>query len=174
MKWPLGNNGATYLRCISDTVHTVQYSDSQCTVQVYTQLPPRQPPTSRSLSTLVLFCIQDIEHVKCGILKKKKVKNRPFLGVWYAPFPFTWAAPVGAFSETIEEISFDAYNKNKSQITYPRLRIFRKKIRCILSFQAIYMGRNFISQQFELLNGHFSSSLSALCTFFFKSMELFD
>ena len=55
MKWPLGNSGATYLRYVTDTVQTVQYSDSQCTVQVYTKLPPRQPLTSRSLSTLVLF-----------------------------------------------------------------------------------------------------------------------
>ena len=40
MKWPLANSGATYLRYVTDTVHTVQYSDGQCTVQVYTQLPP--------------------------------------------------------------------------------------------------------------------------------------
>ena len=31
MKWPLRNGGATYLRNITDTVQTVQYSDSQCT-----------------------------------------------------------------------------------------------------------------------------------------------
>ena len=55
MKWPLGNSGATYLKYVTDTVHTVQYSDSQCTVQVYTQIPLRQLPTSRSLSTLVLL-----------------------------------------------------------------------------------------------------------------------
>ena len=54
MKWPLGNGGASYLNDVTDTVQTVQYSDSQCTVHMYTQLPPRQPPTSRSLSTLVL------------------------------------------------------------------------------------------------------------------------
>ena len=35
MKWPLGTSGATYLRYVTDTVHTEQYSDSQCTVQVY-------------------------------------------------------------------------------------------------------------------------------------------
>ena len=45
-----------------------------------------------------------------------------------------------------------------------------------LSAEVIYVYRswNFISQIFELLNGHFSSSLSVLCTFFFKSMELFE
>ena len=35
MKWPLRNGGATYLRDVTDTVHTVQYSDSQCTQQQY-------------------------------------------------------------------------------------------------------------------------------------------
>ena len=38
MKWPFGNSRATYLRYVTDTVQTVQYSDSHCTVQVYTQL----------------------------------------------------------------------------------------------------------------------------------------
>ena len=36
MKWPLGNCGTTYLKDVTDTVQTVQYSDSQCTVHVYT------------------------------------------------------------------------------------------------------------------------------------------
>ena len=36
MKWPLGNCGATCLRGVTDTVQTVQYTDSQCTVYVYT------------------------------------------------------------------------------------------------------------------------------------------
>ena len=71
MKWPLVNGGATYLRNVTDTVETVQYSDSQCTVHVYTQLPLRQPLRKlltlfhvrylrrpiRSLSTLVLLYI---------------------------------------------------------------------------------------------------------------------
>ena len=35
MKWPLRNGGATYLRNLTDTVETVQYSDSQCTQQQY-------------------------------------------------------------------------------------------------------------------------------------------
>ena len=35
MKWSLRNGGATYLRDVTNTVQTVQYSDSQCTV-VYT------------------------------------------------------------------------------------------------------------------------------------------
>ena len=38
MKWPLRNGGATYLRNVTDTVqtvHTVQYSDGQCTQQQY-------------------------------------------------------------------------------------------------------------------------------------------
>ena len=35
MKWPLRNGGATYLRNVTDTVQTVQYSDSQCTQQQY-------------------------------------------------------------------------------------------------------------------------------------------
>ena len=38
MKWPLRNDGATYLRNVTDTVQTVetvQYSDSQCTQQQY-------------------------------------------------------------------------------------------------------------------------------------------
>ena len=30
MKWPLRYYGATYLRSVTDTVQTVQYSDSQC------------------------------------------------------------------------------------------------------------------------------------------------
>ena len=32
MKWPLRNCGATYLRDVTGTVQTVQYSDSQCTL----------------------------------------------------------------------------------------------------------------------------------------------
>ena len=75
MNWPLGNCGATCLRDVTDTVQTVQYSDSMYSVQyVYIQLPPRQPPRklldlflirylrrpSRLLSTLVLvFLTQD-------------------------------------------------------------------------------------------------------------------
>ena len=35
MKWPLRNSGATYLRNVTDTVQTVQYSDSQCEQQQY-------------------------------------------------------------------------------------------------------------------------------------------
>ena len=31
MKWPLRFGGATFLRNVTDTVQTVQYSDSQCT-----------------------------------------------------------------------------------------------------------------------------------------------
>ena len=42
MKWPIGNDGATYLRDVTDTVQTVEYNDSQCTVHVYTHLPPRK------------------------------------------------------------------------------------------------------------------------------------
>ena len=38
MKWPLRNSGATYLRDVTDTVQTVQYSDSQCTVYTLTIL----------------------------------------------------------------------------------------------------------------------------------------
>ena len=38
MKWPLRNGGATYLRDVTDTVQTVQYSDSQCTVYTATIL----------------------------------------------------------------------------------------------------------------------------------------
>ena len=35
MKWPLRYDGTTYLRKITDTVQTVQYSDSHCTQQQY-------------------------------------------------------------------------------------------------------------------------------------------
>ena len=35
MKRRLRNGGATYLRNVTDTVQTVQYSDSQCTQQQY-------------------------------------------------------------------------------------------------------------------------------------------
>ena len=35
MKWPLRYDGATFLRNITDTVQTVQYSDSQCTHKQY-------------------------------------------------------------------------------------------------------------------------------------------
>ena len=35
MKWLLRNGGATYLKNVTDTVQTVQYSDSQCTKQQY-------------------------------------------------------------------------------------------------------------------------------------------
>ena len=38
MKWPLRNGGATYLRNVTDTVQTVQYSDSQCTLYTVTIL----------------------------------------------------------------------------------------------------------------------------------------
>ena len=51
MKWPHG--GATYEKDVTDTVQTAQHSDSQCTVHVYTQLPPRQP--MRKLLNLFLI-----------------------------------------------------------------------------------------------------------------------
>ena len=35
MKLSLGNSGATYLRNVTDTVETVQYSESQCTQQQF-------------------------------------------------------------------------------------------------------------------------------------------
>ena len=35
MKWPLRNGGATYLRNVTNTVQTVQYSDSQGEQQQY-------------------------------------------------------------------------------------------------------------------------------------------
>ena len=38
MKWPLRNCGTTYLRDVIDTVQTVQYSDSQCTLYTVTIL----------------------------------------------------------------------------------------------------------------------------------------
>ena len=38
MKWPLRNGGATYPRNVTDTVQTVQYSDSQCTLYTITIL----------------------------------------------------------------------------------------------------------------------------------------
>ena len=38
MKWPLRNGGAAYLRDVTGTVQTVQYSDSQCTVYTATIL----------------------------------------------------------------------------------------------------------------------------------------
>ena len=38
MKWPLRNGGATYLRDVTDTVQTVQYSGSQCAVYTATIL----------------------------------------------------------------------------------------------------------------------------------------
>ena len=38
MKWPLRNCGTTYLRDVTDTVQTVQYSDSQCTLYTVTIL----------------------------------------------------------------------------------------------------------------------------------------
>ena len=38
MKWPLRNCGATYLRDVTGTVQTVQYSDSQCTLYTVTIL----------------------------------------------------------------------------------------------------------------------------------------
>ena len=42
MKWSLENSGAANLRDITDTVQTVQYSDSQCTCTVYPRQPPRK------------------------------------------------------------------------------------------------------------------------------------
>ena len=41
MKWPDGC--ATYLRDVTDTVQTVQYSDNKCAAHVYTQLPEKAP-----------------------------------------------------------------------------------------------------------------------------------
>ena len=41
MKWPLGNGGASYLNDVTDTVQTVQYSDSQCTVHICTHIRPQ-------------------------------------------------------------------------------------------------------------------------------------
>ena len=61
MKWPLRNCGTACLRDVTDTVQTVQYSDS--TLHVYGVRPPRKlldlflllRRPSRSLSTLVLL-----------------------------------------------------------------------------------------------------------------------
>ena len=88
MKWLLGNCGATYLIYITDTVQTVQYSDSQCTVHVYTQLPPRKlldlflirylRRPSQSLSTLVLFKSSFAPRLKFGdilVLRRKIEKS---------------------------------------------------------------------------------------------------
>ena len=43
------------------------------------------------------------------------------------------------FQKQVRKMGFDVYKKNQSKITYPRLRTFRREIRCVLSFQAIYV-----------------------------------
>ena len=55
MKWTLENCGATYLRDITDTVWTVQYSDSQCKVQVYTTAAPETAPKIFTTTKLITF-----------------------------------------------------------------------------------------------------------------------
>ena len=62
MKWPHGNSGTTYLRYVIDTVQTLQYSDSQCTVKVYTQLSPKQPPTSQLIELREFVEVIEFNH----------------------------------------------------------------------------------------------------------------
>ena len=91
-----------------------------------------------------VFTSQDIGHQRCGILEKRR-KNCSILGIQCEPqkiFPEGWNDLVESwwmnFQKQVRKIGFDVYKKNQSKITCPRLRTFRRKIRCVLSFQAIY------------------------------------
>ena len=72
----------------------------------------------------------------------------------YCAFSDTQCAPQKCFSEgpicmsgsrwmnfqkQLRKVGFDDYRKHKSKNAYPRLRTFGWKIRCVLSFQAIYI-----------------------------------
>ena len=45
-------------------------------------------------------------------------------------------APVGKFSEMVRKLGLVNYTKDESEITYPRLRTFRKKTRLSLKCSA--------------------------------------
>ena len=58
MKWPLRNCGATYLRDVTDTVQTVQYSDSQCTVYTATILTREVACRALLYSTTTFYTVR--------------------------------------------------------------------------------------------------------------------
>ena len=70
MKWPLGNCGATCLRDVTDTVQTVQYSDSQCTVHVYTAAPETAPKifTTTKPITFDLSLVHTLKYWVCDLI----------------------------------------------------------------------------------------------------------
>ena len=43
------------------------------------------------------------------------------------------------FQKQVRKMGFDVYKKNQSKITYPRLRTFRREIRCIEFSSHIYV-----------------------------------
>ena len=81
---------------------------------------------------------------RCAEYNLENGKKHPILGVWYTPYkkfpegPIVLGGPRWVnFQKWLRKLGFVDYTKNESEITYPRLRTFRKKIGCVLSFQAI-------------------------------------
>ena len=70
MKWPLRNCGATYLRDLTDTVQTVQYSDSQCTLYTVTILA--QASMLQLVAFRALLCSTTTFYTVCVFIKVKK------------------------------------------------------------------------------------------------------
>ena len=73
-------------------------------------------------------------------------KKHPIVGVWYAPYknfpegPIVLGGPWWVnFQKWLRKLGFEDYTINEREITYPRVKTFRKKIGCILSFKAIYI-----------------------------------
>ena len=84
MKWPLGNSGGTYLRYVTDTVQTLQYSNSQCSTGVRTAAPKTAPdkPITFDLSLASSFKRIEIRSTKVisyslgQLLKQERVTLR--------------------------------------------------------------------------------------------------
>ena len=94
-------------------------------------------------------------------LKLQKWKNCAFSGAQCAPQKCFSEGPIcmsGSrwmnFQKQLRKVGFDDYKKNKSKNSYPRLRTFRRKIRCVLSFQAIYLLTVKVHQCNESKNLH--------------------
>ena len=94
-------------------------------------------------------------------LKLQKWKNCAFSGAQCAPQKRFSEGPIcmsGSrwmnFQKQLRKVGFDDYKKDKSKNAYPRLRTFRRKIWCVLSFQAIYIFfSNFASNDFSEKEG---------------------
>ena len=122
MKWLLRNGGATFLRNITDTVQTVQYSDSQCTQQQYWH-----------------------ERQRCSWLHKGLycIAPRPFTRfVFLLPLTVTsWTEPqlsLACLSYFYLYLSYDPYFSFDSNIFYWTIPNFQSSAECMCQLLQYY------------------------------------